>query len=48
MGGVRLVVLDRDLDAASRLLADLSQKIDIPEGEHCPDCGSDDIFRPAS
>jgi hypothetical protein len=48
MRGVRLMVLERDIDAADRLLADLSEKIDVPEDEHCPACGSDDIFRPAS
>jgi len=48
LGGVRLMVPARDVATAASLLADLSQKIDVPEDEHCPACGSDDIFRPAS
>ena len=46
--GIRLMVPERDFDIANRLLSDLSAKIDVPEDEHCPACGSDDIFRPAS
>ncbi len=48
LGGIRLMVPENDFDAASRLLSDLSEKIDVPEDEHCPACGSDNIFRPAS
>ena len=46
--GMRLMVLERDLEVARGILGDLSERIDVPEDEHCPDCGSDDIFRPAS
>ncbi len=48
LGGVRLMVPERDAETACRLLADLSEKIDVPEDEHCPACGSDEFFRPAS
>lgn len=48
LGGIRLMVPAREAEAAGRLLGDLSAKIDVPEDEHCPACGSDDIFRPAS
>ena len=48
LGGVRLMVPEREAETAGRLLADLSEKIDVAEDEHCPVCGSDDFFRPAS
>lgn len=48
LGGVRLKVPGRDAQAATRLLCDFSEKIDVPEDEHCPACGADDIFRPAA
>jgi len=48
IGGMRLMVLERDFEVAGHLLADLSAKIDVPGDEHCPACGSDNIFRPAS
>lgn len=48
LGGVRLMTPARDLEAARAIIGDLSERIDVPEDEHCPECGSDDIFRPAS
>jgi len=47
LGGIRLMVPERDAELAANLLSDLSAKIDVPEDEHCPACGSDEIFRPA-
>lgn len=46
--GLRLAVPESDVEAAREILGDLSNWIDVPEDEHCPACGSDDIFRPAS
>lgn len=48
LGGIRVMVPERDAEASREILGDLSDRIDVPEDEHCPACGSDDLSRPAS
>ena len=46
--GIRLMVPEAEVDEAREILDDQSHRIDVPEDEHCPECKSDNIFRPSS
>lgn len=48
LGGIRIMVPENDVAAAREILGDLSNRIETPDAERCPNCNSDDVFRPSS